>query len=81
MDPAQLARIQAENAELRQKVAKAREERDAAILLCRQYHEQMLENSHVFGLLSFVFDGKPGTGAPAPPAAAAAAAQQQNMQE
>jgi DNA-binding GntR family transcriptional regulator len=77
MDPAQLARIQAENAELRQKVAKAREERDAAILLCRQYHEQMLQNSHVFGLLSLVFEEEPGTAAQGP----AAAAQQQDMQE
>jgi hypothetical protein len=38
----------------------------------------MLQNSHVFGLLSLVFGEEPGTAAQGP---AAAAAQQQDMQE
>lgn len=64
--------MQAQNAELRQRLRDMQAERDAAILLCNQCHKQMLDNSHVFGILSLACDGQQQKGAVAEAAAPAA---------
>jgi hypothetical protein len=80
-DPEQAARMQAQNAELRRRLCQMQAERDAAMLLCRQYY-QVLGNSDVLGVVSVACDGQQqqgagGEGAAAPAAPVAGAGGQQ----
>lgn len=78
LSSAEQAQLQAQNAELQRKLDEMKAERDAALLLCREFHQHMVENSHVFGLLSMSLGDSQG---PNGQAAAAAATDGRGQQQ